>query len=68
MEIGIKIGKDYRGDFLEHSITNSFDDYLTTVTRQYYEFVDKELLENMPYNVLCDLENKISNELKRRSE
>ncbi len=57
-----------KGKFLEYNLENDFDKNLGMITRQYYEFVDRQLLENMPDNILYDLEIKIHNEMKRRGE
>jgi len=68
MKMNVKIGTDEKGKFLEYNLKNDFDKNLGMITRQYYEFVDRQLLENMPDNILYDLEIKIHNEIKRREE
>jgi len=68
MKMNVKIGTDEKGKFLEYNLENDFDKNLGMITRQYYEFVDRQLLENMPDNILYDLEIKIHNEIKRRGE
>jgi len=59
MKIDINVGKDYYGYFLEHSMKDEFDKTIGSITRQYYEVIEEKLLENMPDDILYDLEKKI---------
>jgi len=68
MKIGIKVGKDHRGDFIEYGIKNELNNTLGKITSQYYEIIDNEILKNIPNYILYDFEIKIHNEIKRRGE
>jgi len=67
MSVDIRVGKDYRGDFIEHNMKDINNNIIGKITRQYYEIVDKEILKSMPSSILYDLEIKIHNEIKRRT-
>lgn len=43
-----------------------FDNISNKITRHYYEYVDKEILRNMPISKLLDLRNKVRSELAKR--
>ena len=67
MIVDIGVGED----FIEHSFSMDNDNtelssLTNRVTRQYYEIVDKAILENMPTDVLKDLVDKATHELIKR--
>jgi len=67
LTVKFTVGKSEDGtnQFLEYGL-GGIDNLLKETTRQYYEIVDKEILLNMPDDILIDLANKAQHELDRR--
>jgi len=61
IEIKTNIGELNHKKFIEFN-----QPFREGYTRHYYEFVDNQILKNMPNDILKDLYNKTSKELKER--